>query len=176
MIRYVGWPLLLAHFFVAPFWREQILALQTLICAATGMQSYHAATLVLLFVNLAELGENDTIVQIALHHVVVALAVLMEYYQKDRVVPWLCAAWSVRWLGSIHLYQSPERSCLRCVVFGVVANWQRKWSKGEEGPYRKVIWILLVHETMWCVLPVQMLYEIYFHLQDVDKKVSELVV
>ena len=35
VIRYIGWPLLLLHFFVPVFWREQVLALQTVVCAVT---------------------------------------------------------------------------------------------------------------------------------------------
>jgi len=169
MRRYVGWPLLFAHFFVKPFWREQLLALQTLICANDSLQSYHAATFVLLFVNFVENVENDTVVQMILHHFVIYSAVLLEYYQKYSIVGWVCAAWSVRWLGCVNLYLSPERSCLRCLVFLLVANWQRKWSNGENSIYRKVIWILLVHEITWCILPVQILYEIYFN-KDVEKK------
>ena len=181
MIRYVGWPLLLLHFFLKSFWREQVLALQTLICASDSVQPYHAATIVILFVNLVENVEKvenvelGAVVQMILHLLVVGSAVLMEYYQKYIVIGWVGAAWSVRWLGSINLYLSPERSCLRCLVFLLVANWQRKWSKTEEGMYRKVVWILIVHEIMWCILPVQILYEIYFN-KDVEKKESEQVV
>jgi hypothetical protein len=154
----IGWPLLLVQFFLIPFWREQVLALQTLICAMVKpQQSYHTATAVVLFVHLSKTLSDEWVNQI-LHHIIVAAAVLLEYFVQDyRLVGWVCAAWSVHWLGAAQI--QPIRSCLRYVVFLIVANARKRWADNN---YYKTVWILLVHEVTWCIIPVQMLYEIYF--------------
>lgn len=159
--RYIGWPLLLVHFFVPVFWREQVLALQTLVCAVTNVQPYHAATVAFLFVHLSE---HNTVewAHVVLHHVVLVSAVLLEYTMLEyRPVRWMVVAWSVRWLGTTNLYLNPGRSVLRCLVFLFVTNFRQQWSTVTNNNYLKTVWILLVHELLWCVLPIQMLYEIY---------------
>ncbi len=159
--RYIGWPLLLVHFFVPLFWREQVLALQTMVCAVTSVQSYHAATVAFLFVHLSEQNTVEW-THVVLHHAVLVSAVLLEYNMPEYcTVRWVVVAWSVRWLGTTNLYLNPERSVLRCLVFLFVTNFRRRWSTVTTNNYLKTVWILLVHELLWCVLPIQMLYEIY---------------
>lgn len=159
--RYIGWPLLWVHFFVPLFWREQILALQTLVCAVTSVQSYHAATVALLFVHLSEPNTVEW-AHVVLHHAVLVSAVLLEYTMPEHcTVRWVVVAWSVRWLGTTNLYSNPGRSVLRCLVFLFVTNFRQQWSTVTNNSYLKTVWILLVHELLWCALPIQMLYEIY---------------
>jgi hypothetical protein len=175
VIRYIGWPLLLVHFFVPIFWREQVLALQTVICAVTGVQSYHAATVAILFVHLSERVLVGGL-QLVLHHVVLVSAVLLEYKMPEyRTVRWVVVAWSVRWLGTADLYLNPSRAALRCLVFFFVTNCRQQWSSVIDNNYLKTVWILLVHEMLWCVLPIQMLYEIYSETQRSHRELTVAV-
>jgi hypothetical protein len=175
VIRYIGWPLLLLHFFVPIFWREQVLALQTVVCAVTDVQSYHAATAAILFVHLSE---QITVgwMHLVLHHVVLVSAVLLEYKMPEyRTVRWVVVAWSVRWLGTADLYLSPGRAVLRCLVFLFVTNCRQQWSSVIDNNYLKTVWILLVHELLWSVLPIQMLYEIYSETQQSRRELAVAV-
>ena len=175
VIRYIGWPLLLLHFFVPIFWREQVLALQTVICAVTGVQSYHAATVAILFVHLSE---HNTVgwTHLILHHLVLVSAVLSEYKMPEyRRVRWVVVAWSVRWLGTADLYLNPVRAVLRCLVFLFVTNCRQQWSSVIDNNYLKTVWILLVHELLWSVLPIQMLYEIYSETQQSRQELAVTV-
>ena len=175
VIRYIGWPLLLLHFFVPYFWREQVLALQTILCAVTAVQSYHAATIAVLFVHLSEQTVADWMF-IALHHVVIVSAVILEYKMPEYCTArWVVVAWSVRWLGTTDLYLNPVRAVLRCLVFLFVTNCRQQWSSVIDKNYVKTVWILLAHESLWCVLPIQMLYEIYSENQQSHRETTEVV-
>lgn len=150
---YIGWPLLFVHFFVLS---EQLLAVQTIVCALIQpYQPYHVATVVILFIHLTP--HSVEWVNLILYHLIIAAAVLLEYQGKYQKVGWVCAAWSIYWLGSVDVH--PIRSCLRCLVFIFVSNARIKWA--DNNNYLKTVWILLVHEVAWCVIPIQILYEIY---------------
>lgn len=154
---FIGWPLLFVHFFLVR--GEQLLAIQTILCATvTPYQPYHSATVVILFIHVTQHHYNDW-VHLVLHHIIITAAVLLEYFlAKYHKVGWVCAAWSIYWLGSGPVH--PIRACLRCLVFLLVSNARKKWTDISDN-HLKTIWILLVHEVAWCAIPIQMLYEIY---------------
>jgi|FLMP01.1.fsa_nt_emb hypothetical protein len=176
VIRYIGWPLLLVHFFVPIFWREQVLALQTIVCAVTSVQSYHAASVAILFVHLSEQNTVEWM-HLVLHHVVIVSAVLLEYKMPEyRTARWVVVAWSVRWLGTTDLYLNPGRAVLRCLVFLFVTNCRQQWSTVIDNNYLKTVWVLLVHELLWCILPIQMLYEIYSETHQSRREMAAVAV
>lgn len=154
----IGWPLLFIQFFMVEQ-AEQILAIQTIICAIVKpSQPYHTATAIILLTHLTQHHSNEW-VNIVLHHIVITAAVLMEYFlEKYSTVGWVGAAWSVYWLGVAKV--SPVHGSLRCLGFIVVSNAQKRWAHSNKN-YLKSCWILLVHEVAWCAIPIQMLYEIY---------------
>jgi|TARA_B110000977_G_scaffold200605_1_gene291755 general stress protein CsbA len=155
---FVGWPLLFIQFFLVDQ-AEQLLAIQTIVCAVVNTyQPYHTATVVILFARLTQHHSHEW-VNMLLHHIIIAAAVLLQYFSKKySKVGWVCAAWSIYWLGYSSVY--PLQSCLRCMVFIVVSNAQKRWAQSNNNCL-KTVWILMVHELAWCAIPIQMLYEIY---------------
>jgi hypothetical protein len=155
----IGWPLLFLQFFLVNQ-REQLLAIQTILCAIVQpTMVIQIATSVILFEHLTPII-NYSWQHMMLHHLIIAAAVLLEYVPVPgtKWVGCVCAAWSIYWLGASRL--TPVRSCLRCLVFILLSNARKRWSDLETTSM-KTVWILLVHEFAWCAIPIQMLYEIY---------------
>tara|TARA_B110000090_G_C13316227_1_gene421653 strand:- start:629 stop:1153 length:525 start_codon:yes stop_codon:yes gene_type:complete len=160
--RFFGWIIIFVQFFVLPQFREQVMAVQTIFCAATiqaERRPFHVATLALLITVSPEQVETD-LTKIILLHIAIFSAVLIEYKsQKWRFVAWVSVAWSVRWLGCQTFYDSPPaRASLKCVVYIIIANLRQKYLDGN---YFKDVWVVLVHEICWVIIPIQMMREIY---------------
>lgn len=159
--RLVAWVLLILHFFVHEPYREQVLAIQTLVCVlCKDLKPLHIVTFFVIIIYFVETHHVWLLWSQCVHHAVVACCIVGEYYVKDwNFWPWLLLCWSIRWLSSVNMYdQIPVRASLRCIIFGLVA--QKRFAKTFKDGF-KWCWILLVHEAMWILLPCQMLFEIY---------------
>lgn len=155
-----GWLLLFVHFFLPVPYREQVLALQTvLVSFAPKLMPFHVATGIIAFLFLLGMTETDTVVlPTLLHHVAVFISVISEFYFKEwRWTCWIFLCWSLRWMNPSNIYSAhPLIALLRCVVFGFVS--QRDFSFDSSIRW---CWIFLVHEGFCILIPVQMLYSVY---------------
>lgn len=159
--RHVAWLLLVLHFFLDEPFREQVLAIQTLVCVMChDLKPLHIVTFFVIVIYFVQTEHIWLLWSQCVHHIVVACCIIGEYYVKDwNFWPWLLLCWSIRWLSSVNMYhQHPLRASLRCIVFGLVA--QKRFAKTFKDGF-KWCWILLVHECALLVLPFQMLFEIY---------------
>ena len=166
----LGWPLLCVSFFMPSPIQEQCIAGQTLLCGllADQPQSFHVATIVVVISYFTQHGLHDSMAALILHHVIVALAIAIQY-TRTRWAPfmWTALCWSARWLGTMLLFgprEHPLRGCVKCLLFFCVVYSRQSWGV----PYTildafKWCWILIVHEIAWTCIPVQMLYEVYTH-------------
>lgn len=159
--RTFAWGLLLVHFFVHEPFREQMLAIQTVVCAlCKDLKPLHIVTFFVVVIYFVQTSHEWLLWSQCLHHFVVLSCILAEYYISDwHTWSWILLCWSIRWLGSVSMYyQHPLRAAIRCIVFGLVAR-PRFANSFKDG--FKWSWILLVHELAFVMLPVQMLYEVY---------------
>jgi len=161
IVRFVGWIIIFVQFFVLTQFREQIMAAQTIFCAATSHTIYpfHVATLALLITVSPEQREID-LTKIILLHIAIFSAVYIEYQSpRWKRVAWVSVAWSIRWLSCQKFYDSPIRSSIKCILYIIIANLRQKYLNGN---YFKCVWLVLVHEICWVVVPIQMMREIYY--------------
>lgn len=166
----VGWPLLILSLFIDDPFREQILAAQTIVCALVQKRkTFHLATLVFIVCYFTQppVHEHPSYVLI-IHHLVIIGAIVSPYLIPNyQFFTWVIMAWSIRWLGSISLFETPFRTSTKCLLYVVIVrgNWGMKSTQLAH----KWCWILFVHEVMWCFLPIQILYEVYaFRKKKVD--------
>lgn len=160
--RVALWGLLVSHFFAAEPFREHIFAVQTVLCAIhSRLTPIHIVTVFMAVIYFVQTEHRWIWWTFLVHHVIVAGCVVGEYAFKEwRHWNWILLGWSVRWLSSLDIYDSPIRATIRCVVFGLVARG--RFAKTFKDGF-KWCWILLVHELAWAFLPLQMLYEVYMH-------------
>lgn len=155
-----GWLLLLLHFFFPPPYREQILAIQTVLCTLSPQtQPFHVATVIVCLLYLIGLTEIEyAAVPMLLHHVAVFVSVISEFYFREwRYTCWVLLCWSLRWMNPSNIYvDHPVRALFRCVLFGLLV--QRDFSIDKSVRW---CWIFMVHECFCILVPVQMLYEAY---------------
>lgn len=159
--RPLAWTLLLVHFFVHEPYREQLLAVETILCAmCKDRKPLHIVSFFVVVIYFVQSSHEWILWTQCLHHFVVLCSILAEYYVSEwHLWSWITLCWSIRWLNSVSMYyEHPLRAALRCVVFGFVA--QRRFAKTFKDGF-KWCWILLVHEFAFVMLPVQMLYEVY---------------
>ena len=153
--KHLAWFLLAAHFFDEPF-REQILAVQTLVCHVSRPKTIAHRDF---FCDCHLLCANTTRMAIVVTMYTPCCSRVLyysEYFIKDwNFWPWLLLCWSIRWLSSVNMYhQHPLRASLRCIIFGMVA--QKRFARTFQDGF-KWCWILLVHECTLILLPFQML-------------------
>ena len=157
---WIGWPLLLCHFFLEEPWKECILALQTILCALLihNKHTYHIATLVIAFQYIVCQDQGGSIFSMIMYHTLLFCAVCAQYAFRDQGVSfWVALAWSMHWLGSL---SAPAwRHVVKCLLFHQVASTCLVGKKIIHG--FKWSWIVVSHEISWCMIPVQMLYEVY---------------
>lgn len=169
-----GWILLLIHFFFPNPYREQLLAIQTvLITFCDRLMPFHIATYIVLLLYLLNLNESSVDVVIELmHHVVVFVAVISEFYFREwRYTCWVLLLWSLRWMNVSNIYvDHPFRAFFRCVVFGLVVIRDFEVERSL-----RWCWIFLVHEFFCIFVPVQMLYEVYVGHISSSQRGPELV-
>ena len=159
--RIFGWVLIFLQFLTETLYREQIIAIQTIYCAWTikKIRPYHMATIVLILILTVEIGSKD-ITRIVLFHVAVFSAVYIEYFEPQiRWISRVSVVWIIRWLAACNeFYDSPMRSCTKCILYIIVANFRYKYLDGN---FYKCLWILLVNELFFIVIPIVLLREIY---------------
>jgi len=159
--RFLGWVLIFLQFFTKTIWREQIIAMQTIFCAATAnqIQPYHLATATLIVILSADPISTD-MTKFILFHITVLSAVYIEYrLPSARYVSRTAVVWIIRWLGSCNdFYSDPVRSCTKCLVYIIIANFRLKYLNAN---FYKCIWIITTHEICLLILPIQLLREIY---------------
>jgi len=158
--RIFGWVLIFVQFFVSGQLKEQVTAAQTVFCAATigEIKPYHIATLTLVTSLGVEPSSIDTIGDI-LMHVAIFSAVYIEYHKPRLKTPvWVAVAWTIRWLNYNAFYESPVRSSIKCILYIIIANLRQKYLNGN---YFKCVWLILVHEICWILVPIQLMREIY---------------
>ena len=153
------WPLLVLALFVDEPYREQLIAGQTILCSLyPNTHNFHAATAVfVLFYFTHPYTHTQLIHATVLQHIIVACAVASHYVvpKYNRSI-WLLSAWSLRWLATASIFDTPIRTCIKCALFACVS----------QGPWRsacgiKWVWLLFTHEVAWFLLPIQILYEVY---------------
>lgn len=159
--RSVAWTLLIIHFCVHEPFREQLLAAETVICClCSNLTPVHIVSFFVIVIYFVQTSYEWIWWAQCIHHAVVLICIFGEYVIKEwHCWTWVLLCWSIRWLSSIGMYyQHPLRSSLRCVIFGLVA--QKRFAPTFKDGF-KWSWILLVHEVVLFVLPLQMLYEVY---------------
>jgi hypothetical protein len=160
IVRGLGWIIIFVQFFITEKWREQVMAAQTIFCAATIHKTlpFHVATLALLITVTPKQTETE-FTKIILLHIAIFSAVYIEYQSpRWRCVAWVSVAWSIRWLSCQTFYDSPIRSSIKCVLYIIIANLRQKYL--DQNNF-KCVWIILVHEICWVLIPIQMMREIY---------------
>jgi len=159
----IGWPLLIIALFTHEPYREQLLAGQTIICCMTQeIWPFHTATIVCVIMYFAHQHVTINAAAIVLHHIIVTCAVASQYIEQRQYkrIIWVLMVWSTRWLGTISVFDSPLRTTLKFILFQGVSTGP--WSANESNGL-KWCWLLFVHEIMWCLLPIQILYEVYYY-------------
>jgi len=160
----IGWPFLILSLFLTEPFREQVLALQTIICTFFGKgYTFQLLTLIFVISFFIETQMHDNITVQILHHCIVLCTVIVQYIDnKHRYFCWCLLLWSVRWLGSVNIYDQPIRTSIKCIVLVLVLKG--RWRPALERPLSeefKWCWVLFVHEFVCLLLPVQLLYEVY---------------
>jgi len=155
-----GWILLLVHFFFPAPYREQLLAIQTvLVTFCDRLMPFHIATYIVLLLYLLNFNETSVDITIELmHHMIVFVAVISEFYYREwRYTCWILLLWSLRWMNVSNIYvDHPFRALFRCLVFGLVVIRDFDIERSL-----RWCWIFLVHEIFCIFVPIQMLYEVY---------------
>jgi len=156
-----GWPLLILALFAHEPYKEQLLAGQTIICCMTQqLWPFHTATVISIIIYFTHQDVRILSSAIILHHLIVVCAIVGQYLEfKYKGIIWVLMIWSTRWLGTISIFYSPIRSTIKFILFRCIAN--RPWSENNKYGL-KWCWILFTHEIMWCLLPIQILYEVYY--------------
>lgn len=155
----IGWPLLILSFFAHEPYREQLLAGQTLICCIMPEYCpFHIATTISVISYFThQLDVQTDPMTFVLHHIIVICAVASHYIDTNyKTIVWILTAWSSRWLSCQSLFVSPLRTLFKCILFRGIASGPWANATGT-----KWCWLLFVHEIMWCLLPIQILYEVY---------------
>jgi|TARA_B110000902_G_C14272165_1_gene573607 hypothetical protein len=158
--RVIAWGILLGYFVLISY-REEIIAAQTIFCAANLEKIYpfHFATIAIMVITDSDQTENE-ILRVILLHCAVCFAVAVEYLlPRQKYIAWTAVVWIVKWLNCTPLLQSPFRACLKCCIYIIVSNLRQKYL---EANYGKCIWILLVNEIFLILVPFQLLHEIYY--------------
>lgn len=159
MIWLAGWPLLIVSLFADEPYREQLIAGQTILCSMyPNAHNFHTATAVfVLFYFTHPYTHAQSIHALVLQHIIIACAVSSHYIvpKYNRAI-WVLSAWSLRWLATSSIFDTPFRMCIKCALFAGIS----------QGPWRsacgmKWAWLLFTHELAWVLLPVQILYEVY---------------
>jgi hypothetical protein len=166
IVSYLGWVALWISFFCPPVQREQIIAVETLLCTFLPPSALHVVVVTFVLVYFTQTGHRSELWAAVAHHLIIALSVLVQYVDSDyRLRCWLALGWSSRWLGSFLIYDiHPLRECLKCVLFYIVVQCHKSWTFSNTYDYKnsfKWLWVLFVHEIVWVCLPVQMLFEVY---------------
>lgn len=158
--EWIGWPLLLLHFLIEEPWRECVLAIQTLICGVVeSKHTYHIATLVVTFQYIACPEQDASFFMAIMYHTLLFGAVCAQYAFRERGMAfWFALAWSMHWIGSASMHP-PWRHVAKCVLFHQVASTCLVGKPLIHG--FKWSWLIISHELAWCLIPVQMLYEVY---------------
>ena len=156
---WIGWPLLLIHFFIREPWRECVLAIQTLICGFVETKhTYHIATLIVTFQYIACPEQNSSPFSMLMYHTLLFGAVCAQYAFRERGMAfWFALAWAMHWIGSLET--PPWRQSLKCLLFHQVTSTCLVGKPLVHG--FKWSWLIISHEIAWCLLPLQMLYEVY---------------
>jgi len=169
----IGWPLIVLSLFAREPYREQLLAGQTILCCMVRKyQSFHTATIICVMIYFTHQHNIILPQSIILHHIIVVCTIASEYLDiQYKWVIWTLMAWSTRWLGTISVFDSPLRSTIKFIMFRCISNGP--WAINETGGL-KWCWLLFVHELMWCLLPIQILYEVYYHNR--NNQINESIV
>jgi len=156
---WIGWPLLFVHFFLPEPWGEVTLAVQTFVCAFfRDIQSYHVATTVVLMQYITSPSLDSSLIDILIYHLTVFCAIVGQYtFRTYRPVCWVMLFWTLHWLDMGPF--TAWRYVLKCVLFRQLSLFPP--GRGTHHGGFKWCWILIVHEWAWCLLPFQMLYEVY---------------
>lgn len=167
----LGWPFLLLSLFLPEPYREQSLALQTIICTFFKCRQYTFQLLTFIFVlsYFVETKLHKILSVQILHHVIIACTVVVQYIEPQyQYFCWCLVGWSTRWLGSVNMYVQPIRTFFKCCVLLIVLKG--KWRLSRKCEWKDELrwcWILFVHELMCILLPVQILYEVYSRKEQV---------
>ena len=159
MIWLGGWPLLILSLFVHEPYREQLLAGQTIVCSMYPEKyNFHTATVIfVIFYFIHPSVHSEHIYTLVLEHIIVACAVVSQYVAPRYTWSiWTLAAWSTRWLTTYSIFDSPFRTCLKCLLFA--GSSSGPWETNHDF---KWCWVLFTHEITWVFLPIQILYEVY---------------
>lgn len=159
LYRFLGWPLLLLHFFLPGPYNEQVLAIQSvLVTLNVEPESYHVATGLCVCLYLLDPVPIDEWGSVLFHHVLVFCCVLCEYFFREwRFICWVCLFWSLRWMNPLNIYLvHPLRAASRCVLFGCVV-----YQKFTLDSCVRWCWLFFVHELFMILVPFQMLYTVY---------------
>mgnify|MGYP006126666511 FL=1 len=175
MIWLLGWPVLLVGLFLPEPYREQSIAIQTILCTLFPVKyTFQLVTLIFVaFYFVRHRSHDDIPIQI-LHHCIVVCTILLQYMEKKyQIFSWCLLAWSARWLGSINIYDQPFRTSIKCLLLMIVlkGRWRTKCPHNF-GDELKWCWVLFVNECMCLLLPVQILYEVYVFKQNSVPKVD----
>lgn len=160
----IGWPFLFFSLFLPEPYREQSLAVQTIICTLFDkMYTFQLVTFFFVLSYFVETKLHHILSVQILHHVVIVCTIIVQYMEpKYQYFCWCLVGWSTRWLGSVNMYAQPVRTLLKCIVllFVLKGKWRhtRQCNLKDE---LKWCWILFVHESLCVFLPVQILYEVY---------------
>ena len=162
----IGWPFLILSLFLPEPYREQSLAVQTIICTFFNqMHTFQLMTFIFVLSYFVESKlHNIPSIQL-LHHVIIICTVVVQYIEpKYQYLCWCLVGWSTRWLGSVNMFEQPFRTLIKCIMLLVVLKG--KWRSTVNLEWKdelKWCWILFVHEIMCILLPIQILYEVYSH-------------
>ena len=171
--KFGGWILLLSHFFFPSPYREQILAVQTvLISFSHQLMPFHMATGIITSMFIFGMTTTETdVLPTLLHHVAVFISLISEFHFKEwRWTCWIFLCWSLRWIHPSNVYSDhPLKAFFRCVVFGFVT--QRNFSFETSIRW---CWTFMVHEGFCILIPIQMLYSVYI-VQKVKRVQTDIV-
>ena len=156
---WIGWPLLLLQFILAEPWRECALAIQTIICSVVeSRHTYHIASIIVTFQYIACPEHISSLFFMFMYHILLVCAVCAQYAFKEKGMAfWIALAWCMHWIGS--LSANPWRHVVKCILFHQVASTCLVGKPLVHG--FKWSWLIISHEAAWCMIPVQMLYEVY---------------
>jgi hypothetical protein len=170
----LGWPLLILSLYLHEPYREQVLAAQTIVCTIIEeKRPFKIITMIYVALYFTQLSEKHHPINIIiLHHVIILCISIIQYTNPNyKVLCWTLIIWTSRWLGSVNIYAQPIRTTIKSIVLAglIQGNWG---VRNEERDGLKWSWILFVHEIAWCVLPIQILYEVYYKNKQENRMIS----
>ena len=159
-----GWTLLIVHFFVEEPIREQILAMESIVCSlCTELKPLHIVTFFVLAIYFIQTSYEWLLWSQLVHHIIVAACIIGRVLHRKMALLVMDIAMLVYEMAFFYINILSTSNTFGIAMYCVWFVAQKRFAKTFKDGF-KWCWILLVHECALCALPLQMLYMRYILL------------